>query len=141
MAAFNKFQDFVEQVGKGVHDLSSDTLKLALSNAAPNASDTVLANITEIAATGGYAAGGYTLDGVTWSEVSGTGKLVITDEVITASGGPIGPFQYLVIYNDTPASPADPLIGYYDYGSALTLADGESLTVDFDGSNGLFTLA
>jgi hypothetical protein len=141
MAAFNKFQNFVEDIGKAVHNFSSHTLKMALTNTAPNATDTVLANITQISATGGYSSGGYTLDSVTWAETSGTAKLTIADEVITASGGSVGPFRYLVLYNDTPTSPADPLIGWYDYGSNLTLADTETLTVDFDGSNGVFTLA
>lgn len=141
MAAFNKFQNFVEDLGKGVHNFSSHTLKAALTNTAPNATDTILSQITQISATGGYSSGGYTLDSVVWSETSGTAKLTIADEVITASGGSVGPFRYVVLYNDTPTSPADPLIGYYDYGSALTLADTETLTLDFDGSNGVFTLA
>lgn len=142
MAAFNKFQDFVEQLGKGVHNLNGGGLKLALSNTAPNAAtNAVLADITQIAAGNGYSAGGYALSGQSYTETGGTGKLVITDLVITASGGSMAGFRYLVLYNDTPTSPADPLIGYYDYGSTLTLANGESLTVDFDGTNGVLTLA
>lgn len=140
MASFNKFQDFVEQVLKAKHDFSAHTFKLALSNSAPVATNTILANITQISATGGYSAGGYTLAGVTLTETTGTAKVVITDLTITASGGSVGPFRYLVIYNDTATSPADALIGWYDYGSALTLATGESLTVDFDAANGVFTL-
>ncbi|HQR39320.1 MAG TPA: hypothetical protein PLF26_13085 [Blastocatellia bacterium] len=94
MATFVKFQDFVEQVGKGVHNFSSHTLKAALTNSAPSAStNTVLADITQISATGGYTAGGYTLDSVTWSETAGVAKLVIADEVITATGGSVGPFR------------------------------------------------
>lgn len=142
MAAFNKFQDFVEQLGKGKHDFSTHTFKLALTNTAPNAAtNTVLADITQIAAGNGYSTGGFTLAGVTWAETGGTAKLTITDLVITASGGSMAGFRYLVIYNDTQTSPADALIGYYDYGSTLTLANGESLTVDFDGTNGVLTLA
>lgn len=140
MATFNKFQDFVEQVLKAKHDFSTHTFKVALSNSAPVATNTILADITQISATGGYVAGGYTLDGVTLSEAGGTAKVVITDETITATGGSVGPFRYLVIYNDSATSPADALIGWYDYGSALTLATGESLTIDFDGTNGVFTL-
>lgn len=141
MAAFNKFQDFVEQLGKGVHNFSSNTLKVALTNSAPVNTNTVLADITQISATGGYSAGGYTLDSVVWAEASGTAKLTIADEVITASGGSVGPFRYVVLYNDTPSSPADPLIGWYDYGSSITLADGETFTLDFDGSAGVLTIA
>lgn len=141
MAVFNKFQDFVEQLGKAKHDFSTHTFKVALTNAAPVATNTVLADITQIAAAGGYTAGGYLLDGVTWSETAGTAKLIITDEVITATGGSVGPFRYIVMYNDSATSPADALIGWYDYGSSITLADTETLTIDFDGTNGVLTLA
>lgn len=141
MASFNKFQDLVEQLGKGVHNFSSNTLKAMLTNSAPVNTNTVKADITEISAGNGYTAGGMTLDSVTWAEASGTGKLTVADEVLTAAGGSIGPFRYVVLYNDTPTSPADPLIGWYDYGSNVTLADGESLTIDFDGTNGVFTIA
>lgn len=142
MASYVKFQDFVEQVLKGTHDFSSDSLKVTLSNTAPDvAANTVLADITEISASGGFTAGGYDLDSETLSESAGTAKLVVDDETITATGGAIGPFRYIIIYNDSPTSPADPLIAYYDYGSALTLNDGESLTLDFDGTNGVFSLA
>lgn len=140
-SSLTKFQDFVEQLGKGVHNFSSNTFKLALTNTAPTAStNTILTDITQISATGGYTAGGYTLSGVAWSETGGTAKLVITDLVITATGGSVGPFRYLVLYNDTATSPADALIGFYDYGSSITLATGETLTVDFDGTNGVLTV-
>lgn len=140
-STFTFFQDFAEQLGKGVHNFASHTFKIALTNSAPNvASNTQLSNITQISATGGYTAGGYALDGVTWTESGGVGKLTVTDEVITASGGNVGPFRYGVIYNDSATSPADALIGYVDYGSSLTLADTESLTVDFDASTGLLTV-
>lgn len=138
-ATFTFFFDFAEQLGKGVHDFSTHTFKVALTNTAPNVStDTVLTDITEISATGGYTAGGYTLDGVTWAQASNVGKLTVTDEVITASGGSVGPFQYPVVYNFSAASKN--LVGYLNYGSALTLADTESLTIDFDATNGLMTV-
>jgi hypothetical protein len=143
-SSLTKFQDFVEQLGKGVHNFSTHTFKIALTNSAPLATNTVLADITQISATGGYTAGaggGYTLSSVVWAETSGTAKLTIADLVITASGGSVGPFRYAVLYNDTATSPADALIGYYDYGSALTLADTETLTIDFDGTNGVLTVA
>lgn len=139
-SAFSKFQDFVEQLGRGVHNFGSHTFKIALTNTAPLATNTILTDITQISATGGYTAGGYTLAGVTWAETAGTAKLTITDLVITATGGSVGPFRYAVMYNDTATSPADALIGWYDYGSALTLADTETLTVDFDGTNGVLTV-
>lgn len=140
-STFTFFHDFAEQLGKAKHDFSSHTFKVALTNTAPTASTgDELADITQISATGGYSAGGYTLDGVSWTQSSNVAKLTITDEVITATGGSVGPFQYLVIYNDTATSPADALIGYLNYGSALTLADTETLTIDFDGTNGLLTI-
>ena len=143
MATFNKINDFVLQLGKAVHDLSTHSLRFALTNAAnaPVATNKVLADLTQISYTNVLGGANPTLDGETWSESSGTAKLVITDEVITASGGSIAAFRYVVIYNDTPTSPADPLIGWYDYGSDLTLADTQTLTIDFDGTNGVFTVA
>ena len=123
------FDDLAEQIGKGVHDFSTHTFKLALTNSAPNAAThDELADITEISASGGYTSGGYTLTSVGYSESGGTATLTTSSPfTITASGGSVGPFQYLVIYNDT--STGDKLVGYYNYGSALTLADGESLAI------------
>lgn len=141
MASFVKYQQFVEDLGNGVHDLvgTNHTLKVALSNTAPNvATHAVLADVTEIAAGNGYTAGGTDTqnDG---SESSGTLTVTGVDIVFTASGGSIGPFRYAILYNDTPSSPADPLIGYWDYGSSITLADGETFTVNFGAS--LFTVS
>lgn len=142
MAAYVKYQILPKDILNGVHNFGSDTFKVALSNTAPVvATDETLSDVTEIAETGGYSAGGYTLDNVTVSEAAGVAKVVIDDETITASGGSVGPFRYLIVWNDTPTSPADPLCFYYDYGAELTLADGESLSTDFDGTNGVFTLA
>ena len=142
-SSFSKFNDFAEQLCRGVHNFGSNTFKLALTNTAPSAANTILADITQISAGGGYTAGaggGYTLSGVTLTESGGVAKLVIGDLVITATGASVGPFRYAVIYNDTATSPADALVGWLDYASALTLADTETLTVDFDGTNGLFTV-
>lgn len=142
MAAFNKFNAFVEHVAEGVHDLGSDTLKVMLTNIAPVATNSVKADLTEITAGNGYTAGGTAATLTSSSQTSGTYKLVLGDVVFTASGGTIGPFRYAVLYNDTPtAAPIDPLIGWYDYGSSITLNDGEPLTVDFDPTNGVLTLA
>lgn len=139
MAAYQKFNSFPGQLLRGVHNFSSNTFKAVLTNTAPAATNTVLTDIAQISASGGYTAGGVTLDSVTITENAGTAKVSIADEVITASGGSIGPFRYVVAYNDTPVN--DPLLCYYDYGSSITLADGESFTIDFDGTNGVFTLA
>lgn len=147
MASFNKFHVFVEDLAEKVHNLGSDTLKVYLSNAAPNAAThTAYDGVTgttgpaEIAAGNGYTAGGNTAAITSSAQTSGTYKLVLSDPATwTASGGSIGPFQYVVLYNDTAAS--DQLIGWWDYGSAVTLADTESFAVDFDATNGVLTLA
>lgn len=141
MAAFVKFQQFVEDVGVGVHDLASDTLKVLLTNDAPSASaDAVRADLTsELSGGNGYTAAGHTVGSVTYSQTSGTASLAGADVVITSSGGSIGPFRYAVLYNDTPTSPADPLIGYWDRGSSITLSDGDDVTIDFDAT--ILTLA
>ena len=131
MATYVKFQQFVGDLGTKVHNLNTDTIKVMLTNTAPNAAtNTVKADLTEISAGNGYTAGGFDIQN-TYSQTSGTGSLAAVDVTITASGGSIGPFRYAVWYNDTPTSPADPLIGYADYGSSITLADGEDLLVDF----------
>ena len=139
MPTLQKFNDFAEQVLRGVHNFGSHTLKAALTNAAPAATNTVLADITQVAATGGYAAGGYVLDSVVLSETAGTAKVVIADEAITAAGGPIGPFRYAVIYNDTAAG--KPLVGFVDRGDSITLLDGEKVDLDVDPTAGILTLS
>ncbi len=137
MAVFVKFQQFVEDLGLGVHNLDTGALKVYLSNAAPSVSgDAVKADMAEITNQNGYTAP-VDITGV-WSESGGTATLSGTDVVITASGA-VGPFQYVVLYNDTPTSPADPLIGYWDYGTAISLANGETFTIDFGAS--ILTLA
>lgn len=140
MAAFVKFNALTEHLAEGVHNLGSNTLKIMLTNAAPSAANTVKADLTEIAAGNGYTAGGATLTITSSAQTGGVYKLVGNDPVITAAGGTIGPFRYAVLYNDTPTSPADPLIGYWDYGSSITLNDTEPLTIDLDGVNGILTL-
>ena len=140
MAAFNKFDSFVEALAEKVHNLGSDTLKVMLTNTAPVATNTIKANLTEIAAGNGYTAGGNTASVTSSAQTSGTYKLVLGDPATyTASGGSIGPFRYAVLYNDTATN--DELIGWWDYGSAVTLADGESFAVDFDPTTGVLTIA
>lgn len=141
MPSFNKFNAFVEHLAEGVMNLQSDTLRIVLTDTAPEASDSVLADLTEISAGNGYTAGGVAATVSASSQTGGTYKLVLDDLLITASGGPIGPFRYVVLIDDTPTSPADPLIGWWDYGSSITLADGESITIDFDASNGVLQIA
>ena len=140
MATFNKFQAFVEHVAEKVHNLGADTLKVMLTNTAPVATNSVKADLTEIAAGNGYTAGGATPAITSSAQTSGTYKLVLGDVAWTASGGTIGPFRYAVLYNDTPTSPLDPLIGWHDYGSSITLNIGETFTWDADPTNGILTL-
>jgi hypothetical protein len=136
MAAYNKFQVFVQDKAHGVHNLSTGALRVALTNTAPVATNTVLANITEITYTNCSTRAITTASS---AHTTGTYKLTLTDLVLTASGGTVGPFRYAVVYNDTPTSPADPLIAWFDYGSSITLADTETLTLDFDGAAGFLT--
>lgn len=124
----------------GVHDFDAHTFKVALTNSAPVNTNTVLANITQISNGNGYTTGG-TATSMSTSTSSGTAKVTGTDVVFTASGGSVGPFRYAVLYNDTPSSPADPLMAWWDYGSSVTLADTETFTVDFDATNGIATFA
>ena len=137
MAAFNKFETFVGDLGIGkVHDLNVDTLEIYLSNAAPSVSaDSVTADLAEIATGNGYTGPQDTQN--TASEAGGTLTVVGTDVVITASGGTVGPFRYVVLRNGTPG--AGPLIGWWDRGSSVTLQDGDSFTTDFGAS--LFEIA
>jgi len=140
MAAFNKFNSFVEALAEKKHDLGADTLKVLLTNTAPVATNSVKADLTEIAAGNGYTAGGNTASVTTSAQTSGIYKLVLGDPATwSASGGSIGPFRYAVLYNDTATN--DELIGWWDYGTAVTLADGESFAVDFDPTTGVLTLA
>lgn len=140
MATYNKIQDYVEQLNKAKHDWSAHVFKAMLTNTAPLATNTVLLDLVEITAANGYVAGGMTLDSVVLSETAGTAKLTIADEVLTATGGSIGPFRYTAIYNDSQTAPADPLVCWFDYGSSITLLVGETLTLDFDATNGLWQL-
>jgi hypothetical protein len=142
MASYNKFNDFSEQLVEGVHDFGANTFKVALSNSAPIASNTVLADITQISGTNGYTTGG-TATTISLSETSGTTTVNGTEVVFTASGGSVGPFRYVVLYNDSATSPLDALVAWWDYGSSITLADGETFTVKFSNASpgAIFTLA
>lgn len=139
MASFTKFEQFVEDLGLGVHNLAAagDTLKVYLTNSAPTVgSDAVKADLAGITEQNGYAAADIQQD---YSQSGGTATLTGTDVTWTASGGSFGAFRYVILYNDTPTNPVDPLIAYWDYGSSITITDGNDFTVDF-GAN-IFTLA
>lgn len=143
MAAYNKFQDFVDQLGQGKHVFGTHVFKVALTNGAPVNTNTILANITQISNANGYTTGGIDAQ-VTWAEAAGTATATGTMTVWTCVTAPMGPFQYVVLYNDTQTSPADPLVCWWDYGSALTLQIGETFSVKFNNSStqgSVFTLA
>ena len=139
MATFNKFQSFVETLAEKVHNLGADTLTVALSNSAPVATNTVLANITQIAYTNiqNGTTTGRNLAGVTSAQTTGTYKLDANDLVLTATGT-VPTFRYVVLYNDTATN--DELIGWYDYGAAVDLLNGETFTITWDAA-GILTLA
>ena len=150
MASYNKFQDFVGDLCGEVHALvgdagasppTADVLKVYLTNAAPSAADdSVKADLAEIATGNGYT-GAVSVENV-GAEATGTFTLTGTKVTITASGGAIAQFRYVVLFNDDAAS--DELIGWWDYGSAVDLASGESFTIKFnngDPDGTIFTLA
>jgi hypothetical protein len=142
MATFAKFQDFSEQLIRGIHDWDAHTFKVALTNSAPVGTETGLSGITQITAANGYTAGGNTTT-ISIAESTGTTTVSGTQVVFTASGGAMGTFRYYVLYNDTATSPADALVCYWDHGSAVTLNDGESFTIKFNNASPgtIFTLA
>ncbi len=143
MAAYNKHNDFVEQLGLAKHQCNTDTFKILLTNTAPTAANTIKSDLTEISAGNGYTAGGEDTQN-TYAEASGTATCTGTKVVWTASGGTIGPFRYVDMYNDTQTSPADPLISWWDYGSAITLQIGETFSWkpnNSDTTGTIFTLA
>ena len=141
MATYNKFNQFVQDVANKKHDLSADTLKVMLSNTVPVATNSILSDITEIAAGNGYTAGGTQATTTSSTQTAGTEKLIVADVVFTASGGSIGPFRYAVFYNATQTSPNKPLIGWHDYGSSISLNAGETFTWDADQTAGILTIA
>lgn len=149
MAAFNKFNQLVEDIGRKKVDFNADSIKILLTNAAPNAADTVVdtttgtctvkstSNAAEIAAGNGYAKGGAAVGSNAYAQSSGTAKLTGNAVTFTAAGGTIGPFRYAVAYDDTAGTTSTrPVIGWWDYGSAITLNDGESFKVAKDTSGG-----
>lgn len=145
MATFNKVNDFVVNAVHNM-DLESDQVVVALSNTAPASESSdpsadgngILGNVTQVSYTN-LSSRNVTTSSST--QTSGTYKLVLADITLTSTGGSTGPFRYVYIFNDTVTTPADPLIGYYDYGSSLTLNDGDSLTVDFSAANGVLQIA
>lgn len=144
MATAVVFDEFKRYLGEGVVNFTTHTFKAALTNTAPNTgTNTVLADITQITAANGYLSGGTPLASVTWSETgagSGVWRFNAADITFTASGGDIATHRYLVIYDDTPTSPADPLVAVVDRGSSAVITNGNTRTWDI-GANGIFELS
>lgn len=139
MATFNKFNNFTKALGDKLHNLGADSFKVQLLNTTLTAVMSVEADLpADLGTANGYTANGVALSGNSWTTSGGVAKLTLTDKVVTATGGAIGPFRYVAIFNDTATS--DDLIGWFDYGSALTLNNGETFTIDFDGTNGVLTI-
>ena len=141
-AAFQKFNSFIETLAEGVHNLQANSLKVYLTNTVPNgATMNVKADLSEtLTTTGGYTATGQVATVTSSAQTSGLYKLILGDVSWTATGAGFGPFQYAVLYNDTPTSPADPLIGWWDNAAPVTLTAGQSFTVDFDNLTGVIQL-
>lgn len=134
-----KFYSFSTDLTNGKHDFSSHSFKVMLTNIAPALTNTAKANITEISAGNGYTAGGATTT-ITKSNATGVETLIATDVAWTAAGGAIAAFRYAVLYNDTQTTPAKPLICYWDYGSSISPAIGQSFTLDMDPVAGFATV-
>lgn len=130
MVAFNKFNSFVERLAEGGIDLDTNAIKLMLSNTAVLAANSVKTDITQIANGNGYTTDGITLAPASSSQTGGAYSWVVNDVTAawTASGGSIGPFQYFVLYDSVTSN----LIGWWDYGTPITLTVGNSINLDFD---------
>lgn len=142
-ATYNKFNLFTQDVCEAVHNFKSggQTFNVMLTNTAPVATNHLYSDVsgTELAAGGGYTTGGVA-SAMSDSTASGTEKVLATNVVFTGSGGGMGPFRYVIIYNVTSSSPLKPLVCWFDYGSSISLTAGDTFTVSFDGTNGLFQL-
>ena len=136
MATFTKINSFVEKLAEKSFNLGSDTLTIALTNTAHTSTWSQLSELTQVSYTN-LSSRALTISSS--AQTSGTYKLVLADLVLTSSGGTTGPFRYVYVYDDTATN--DELIAYYDYGSSITLQDGDTFTIDFDGSGGFLTIA
>lgn len=135
MATYNKFNSLSAAMPNGVHNFATAQLVIALTNSAPSASNTQLSDISQISYTNLSTRNITTISS---TQTAGAYKLILTDLILTATGGTVGPFRYVVVYNDSATN--DELIAWFEYPSSTSILDGETFTVDFDGTNGLFTL-
>lgn len=138
MATFTKINSFVEKLAEKTFNLGSDQLKIALTNTAHTSTWSQLSELTQISYTNLSGATPLNIVTGTSAQTAGTYKLTVNDLVLTATGA-VGPFRYVYIYDDTATNKE--LIGYYDYGSSISLANTDTFTIDFDGTNGVLTIA
>ena len=140
MATLTKFEKFSENLGKGVFNLETNQLKIALTNTAPNAATAGVYTdiVSPIAGTNLSGATPFNITTTSFAQTSGTAKLILADLTLTATGV-VGPFRYVVVYSDTAANKE--LIGYYDYGSEVTLGNNDTFKVDWDATEGAITIA
>ena len=139
MATYNKFEATVEDLAEAKHNFASDQVAIMLSNTAPIATNSIRGDITEITAENGYPQFGIAVTPTSSTQTGGIYKLVLPDTTLNATGN-IGPFRYIVIYNLSNSADSYPLICWFDYGSSISLSNGESFLFDFDDTNGLFQL-
>ena len=135
---FNKFNRFVADLANGVHNLGSHQLRVMLTNVAPVATNGLRADITEIAAAGGYPAGGFAVTVTSSAQAAGVYRLIADDILVTPSAPGFGPFRYAVLYNDTAVN--DPLIGWWDRGSSVSAAPPDNFVLDLSPTNGVFSI-
>lgn len=133
MATFNKINAFTKGLGDKLFNLGTDQFVIALTNTAHTSTWDRLTDLTQISYTN---LSSRNITTTSWTQTSGTAKLILADLTLTATGS-VGPFRYVYVYDDT--STNDLLVGYYDYGSSVTLASGDTFSIDFDGTNGLLT--
>lgn len=140
VSALTKYHSYIDEIAKAGHQHATAVFKLALTNTAPTTATDTVWNTTVApapAAANGYTAGGNTLTTSSATTTTGVFKLVLADTVFTATAGGIGPFRYAILYN---SSASNKVVGWYDYASSITLADTETFTTDFDGTNGVLTI-
>lgn len=140
MATFTKIDKFVLNLGSKVFNLATDQIKVALTNTLPTVGTAnQYSDLTAPLATTNLSGGTpFNVTTTSFVQASGTAKLTLVDLVLTATGA-VGPFRYIVLYSDTAAN--DEIIGFYDYGSSINLANGDTFTIDFDAAAGVLTIA
>lgn len=139
MATFTKFNTFALALGQKKHNLSSDQLKVVLTNTDPTASASIYTDITApLDTTNLSGATPFNITTTSWTQTGGLASLVLADLVLTASGGNTASFRYVAICNDTASN--DELIGYYDYGASAIITDGNTFTIDFTDLQTLLTI-